>query len=118
MTTTSTDLDTAQKRLHTKLMEGLRWKAKKQTPADAATEPTTDLPVEPGKRAPADAELSMRYAHRNLIVNSEGTWAFYALDGVDWTLQSPDARRSIITDQMFRWADLIGHKIWLRGLSR
>ncbi len=85
-----------------------------------ATEPdlVPDFSGEPeGARQPVPTELSIRYAHRNLAVTSEGLWAFYLLDGVDWPLQTPDNRAATISHQTFRYADLIGRRIWLRGLS-
>ncbi len=81
-------------------------------------EEVPDFTGEPDpSREPVPTELRMRYAHRHLIVTADGLWAFYLLDGVDWPMQTPAAREAVIEDQMFRLADLIGKRIWIRGLS-
>lgn len=63
---------------------------------------------------PPEAKLAAR-AHRHLITTTDGVWAHYVLDGVDWPMRSPDARDVIRADQQHRWADLTGHRVelWL-----
>lgn len=61
-------------------------------------------------------QLNIRAAYRNVALTPEGIWAFYLLDGVDWPLQTAERRAATMTDQTYRWADLTGRRIWLRGL--
>ena len=73
------------------------------------SEPDTTDPASP-------AQLRIRAAYKNLAITPDGIWAFYLLDGVDWPLQTAERRAATMTDQTYRWADLAGHRIWLRGL--
>ena len=67
--------------------------------------------------APPGRPINATNAHRNLLNTPEGVWAYYALAGVDWAMRAVEARQTVMTEQMFRLADQIGHTMWVRCLS-
>ena len=87
---------------------------------------TEKLPRLTLPRLPRPAEGTPRRArHRlnatgaleHLLATPEGVWAWYVLEGVDWPMQSAEHRQQIMQAQTFRWADLIGKRVTLRGVA-
>lgn len=60
------------------------------------------------------APLSARTIHRNLLVTTDGTWAWYALDPAQWAYRSTAEREGLLAVATLRWADLAGHRLHLR----
>lgn len=85
----------------------------------ASVKPSTpDFSDEPSvTRDPVALELNMTAAHRNLINTPEGVWAFYVLGEQDWQHRSGSHRTRILSGATHRWAELIGHEIYLRGVT-
>ena len=108
MTTTENTRTSLRDRFKT----GIAAAAARVTPAKAALAEQVDAALT-GKPRP----LNATDAHRHLLNTPEGVWAFYALGGIDWAMRTPEARATVITEQMFRYADMIGHTVWLRCLS-
>ena len=61
--------------------------------------------------------LNATGALEHLLATPEGVWAWYVLEGVDWPMQSAEHRQQIMQAQTFRWADLIGKRVTLRGVA-
>lgn len=84
-------------------------------PTRAAAPATTTGDEAPARHA--RYALNSTGALGNLLATPQGVWAWYVLEGVDWPMQSAHAREQIIEQQTFRYADLIGKRIMLRGVS-
>lgn len=61
-------------------------------------------------------------AFKNLITRDDsttdaGVWAYFLLSGVDHSFVPAGNRMKVVRDQIFRWADLAGHKVWLLGTT-
>lgn len=68
----------------------------------------------------APPEQPQAATHRHLITRTDpgahrGLWAYFVLPGVDQQFVSAFAKQQAYTTHMFRWADLIGRKLWVRG---
>lgn len=57
--------------------------------------------------------LATRYAHENLTVTSEGTWAWFDLDDVNWEGATSADRDNTIADTVQRLVDVLGHRVVL-----
>lgn len=59
--------------------------------------------------------LNATATHKHLLATPQGVQAWFVLGGVDWPMQTHATRATIMTEQEFRWADLIGHRVTLLG---
>ena len=59
------------------------------------------------------------YARGHLYVSPETgeTWALYRMGAVEWTSRTGEGRVSVLAAAAGRWADLVGHRIWVRVTS-
>lgn len=69
--------------------------------------------------APTEQPQAAMYAH--LITRTDpgpdtGLWAYYVLPGIDLMFTTGHTRERVYSAQMYRWAELVGHRVWLRGL--
>ena len=81
-------------------------------------ETTPDLTAEPeGARDATVAPLHMTAAHRHLVVDSEGTWAYFLLEDENWLFTTPGTRATIMRQQTHRWADLVGTRVKMYGAT-
>lgn len=62
-------------------------------------------------------ELSIQHAEGHVVVTKDGTWAFFALAAVDGQFRSLPQRLRMFEDLARSTADLVGHRIWVRGTS-
>jgi hypothetical protein len=88
-------------------------------PAAAPTAPTPDPPDE---ATLANDPPVTAATYRHLITRDDGTvdagvWAYYLAPGVDHQFVTPHKREKAYGDQLFRWADLIGRRVWVRGTT-
>ena len=50
----------------------------------------------------------------HLLATPDGVWAYYAFAGVDMLGCGADERANVMRAQAHRWAELVGHRVWLR----
>lgn len=55
--------------------------------------------------------------HANLLSATTGTWAWFHLTGLDWDGLAPRDHNRMVKDQAHRWADMVGHRVVLRGVA-
>ncbi len=65
---------------------------------------------------PAPQSLSTRWIHRNLVITADGTWAYYLSGSFYWFGAGSAERDAHLRSQAERWSELVGHRVWLRGL--
>lgn len=85
------------------------------------TPPAPETPLTPPAGATvAPPTPNQADTYRHLITRTDpsddrGLWAYYVLPGVDQQFVGDDEKDRVRDAQMYRWADLIGRRIWLRG---
>lgn len=94
------------------------WKRNQRRTVTHDTETTPDLTGEPEEaRTPHANELHMTAAHRNLVVDFDGTWAYYLLEDENWLYTTPGHRATVMRQQTFRWAELVGSRVKMYGAT-
>lgn len=62
--------------------------------------------------------LAVQAIRRNLLVSSDGTWAWYQMGTVQWDFRSIGDREAILGLVALRWSDLAGHRVHMRITSQ
>lgn len=82
----------------------------------ALTRPFDVLRQVASARGSAPQHLAAQYLHRNLLVTSDGTWAYFLLGQTALFGLLGAMRDDHLNDQAERWAELRGRRVWLRML--
>lgn len=61
--------------------------------------------------------LSAKHIWKNVIVQGDGTYAWFLLGDQRWQFLSPADRATILSNTAMRWSELVGHRLRIRGLS-
>ena len=83
--------------------------------------PTPEVPGVAAPEGPVVRDAPNVVLHRNLLSRDDGTshaglWAFYILKPVDLMYKTPHELRRARTLQQYKWAELVGRNVYLRGL--
>lgn len=58
--------------------------------------------------------LAVQRIHRNLLLASDGVWAWFRMGSTPWAFRSAGYRATVLDAATLRWADLAGHRVHLR----